>query len=274
MRGKDYEAQDYQSAKAMWGTRRRKLGNNTYLVGNPDEPHNPWFGIQLHGTTVLRWWEDGTISLKANGWHTNTTKDRMNHGLFLTNWSVASHRGEWRVYFRAMGFETSRPFKDGILLHPDGQVEGHGYDPKTEAALRKKLEEDYAKNISTYRRQKIRKYVHGYVQKLRSGGMGQPGPLDCWFCRMEMDTWLDTGHLYKHMKDENYVPSLMECVMKDGRITEHGKKLVKDYMRLGSQGPDRYYSPVSTLVGAEEQFRQIEHAMRVFFYSRMAVDFN
>ena len=65
---------NYESAKKMFTeTRKRKLANNTYLVSNEDGS----FGVRLHNTQVVKYYPDKTL-LFSGGWHTVTTKQRIN----------------------------------------------------------------------------------------------------------------------------------------------------------------------------------------------------
>jgi len=52
----------------------RKVGNNTYAEIEYDNS----VSIRLHGTTVVRFYPSGIVKLNSGGWHTSTTKDRIN----------------------------------------------------------------------------------------------------------------------------------------------------------------------------------------------------
>jgi hypothetical protein len=53
---------------------KKKLENNTYLERYSDDE----FGVVLHSTTVVRIFRDGSYILDSGGWHTVTTRDRIN----------------------------------------------------------------------------------------------------------------------------------------------------------------------------------------------------
>ena len=53
---------------------RRKLGNNTYA----ERIDTDTIGIKLRSTFVVTLYRGGSVKLDSGGWHTNTTKDRIN----------------------------------------------------------------------------------------------------------------------------------------------------------------------------------------------------
>ena len=63
----------YNELHELAQTRKRKLGNNTYLVVRGDGG----YGIRLHDTEVVIHYED-RIVLDSGGYKTVTTKSRMN----------------------------------------------------------------------------------------------------------------------------------------------------------------------------------------------------
>lgn len=71
----------YSHAKSMMETARngrRKLGNNTYLETVWNGKASPDYGVRYHATIVITIHEDGTFTLNTGGWHTITTKARLN----------------------------------------------------------------------------------------------------------------------------------------------------------------------------------------------------
>lgn len=84
---------------------RRKVGNNTYA----EILHDGSVGIFLHGTCVVRIHEDGDYTLNAGGWHTVTTKDRMNQ---YCPYRVFQKNHEW---FVKVGGATV-PFYSGMVI--------------------------------------------------------------------------------------------------------------------------------------------------------------
>lgn len=53
---------------------RRKLENNTWLekIGNDE------IGVRLHNTVMVRFHRNGSIKVYSGGWHSCTTKKRIN----------------------------------------------------------------------------------------------------------------------------------------------------------------------------------------------------
>ena len=109
------------------GRDSRKVGNNTYLERNTfyDRAADriaSFIGVRLHGTYVVRAYEDGTVSLHTGGWHTVTTKDRINA------WSpvrVFQHDYTWYVKFQGDGWDVPKSewvqFEEGMVVTSDGR---------------------------------------------------------------------------------------------------------------------------------------------------------
>jgi hypothetical protein len=80
----------------------RKLANNTYAKIEYDDS----VSIDLHGTTVVKFFPNGLVQLNSGGYHTNTTKERINRyspvGVYQKNW-------EWFL-------SDGRPFEDKMLV--------------------------------------------------------------------------------------------------------------------------------------------------------------
>jgi hypothetical protein len=83
-----------EAIAALDGRDSRKLMHNTYAVNVGD-----YVSILLHSTAVIRFYPDGRIVLNTGGWHTVTTKDRLNRCLPYP-WRVASdsRKGGWGLY--------------------------------------------------------------------------------------------------------------------------------------------------------------------------------
>ena len=65
-------------SKMFRGTKTsKKLGNNTYAIKNSDGS----IAVRLHTTDILTFNTDNTITVKTGGWHTVTTKARINEYL-------------------------------------------------------------------------------------------------------------------------------------------------------------------------------------------------
>lgn len=82
----------YEDGIEFLGNRtKRKLGNNTDLVGGLDAVH-----VRLYETSVVIHWADGTFSLDDGGYRTVTTKDRINQTI-PHGYRVYQRDNEWYV---------------------------------------------------------------------------------------------------------------------------------------------------------------------------------
>lgn len=80
----------------------RKVGNNTYAE------IMPWgdVDIMLHGTTVVSIHPDNSVTLNTGGWHTVTTKDRINQ---YSPVRVYQRKGQWYL-------DDGTVFEDGMVV--------------------------------------------------------------------------------------------------------------------------------------------------------------
>lgn len=99
---------------------RRKLGNNTYAVRL--DPQS--IGVQLHQTYVVILFDDGSVRLDSGGWHTNTTRDRINAFLPYP-FALVQQKHTWYIdqIFNATNGEGRYrirygEFSDGMDLKP------------------------------------------------------------------------------------------------------------------------------------------------------------
>jgi len=90
----------YEQLHELAQTRKRKLGNNTYLVVRDDNG----YGIRLHNTEVVIHYKD-RIVLNSGGWQTVTTKARMNE---YTNLNICQKDFQW--------FVDGIPFQDNMII--------------------------------------------------------------------------------------------------------------------------------------------------------------
>ena len=107
----------YQEAKKLCTGRckdGRKLCNNTYLERRGDD-----FAVKLHWTDVVTIHKDGSYTLDSNGWHSVTTKERINSNI---PWPACLFQRDFVWYVSGSGFhkksETRTEFQDGIRLVP------------------------------------------------------------------------------------------------------------------------------------------------------------
>ena len=82
--------------------KERKIGNNTYAYIEYDGS----VSIALHGTVVVRLFENGLVQLNSGGWRTSTTKNRINK---YSPVSIYQKNYEWFL-------RDGRPFEDKIVL--------------------------------------------------------------------------------------------------------------------------------------------------------------
>jgi ketosteroid isomerase-like protein len=88
--------------KELNGRDSRKVANNTYL----ERLDQNCIAMRLHNTYIVRATPE-FVELNAKGWHTSTTKERMNRVAHI--WS---DKGEWIV--------SGHTYYDGIRLDAEG----------------------------------------------------------------------------------------------------------------------------------------------------------
>lgn len=109
---------DYQSALTRLGKRdSRKIENNTHLHRLEDGA----IGLRLHQTDILLFYPDRTIAY-SGGWHTVTTKARLN-SYMPHSVGIRTSNGMWHVY---QGPTFLGMFAEGMTIGADGQVLGIG----------------------------------------------------------------------------------------------------------------------------------------------------
>ena len=138
--------ENYAAAREFCDTRRkRKLGHNTIIIDYGER-----ILVRFHSTNLVEF-RAGSVTLKAGGWETVTTRERINAYLPKGMWRgsewVGMRGGVWqqlgRMYLTVKGISSSAEtfhFQDGITLHDDGRVtlgvdgpEASGADPKADA---------------------------------------------------------------------------------------------------------------------------------------------
>jgi hypothetical protein len=81
----------------------RKVGNNTYAEIEYDNS----VSIRLHGTAVVRFYPNGLVKLNSGGYHTHTTKKRINQ---YSPVKVYQRKYEWFL-------QDGTEFEDNILVN-------------------------------------------------------------------------------------------------------------------------------------------------------------
>jgi hypothetical protein len=118
------------------GRTRRKLENNTYAELLPDES----IGIRLHNTHVVTAYPDDSVKIDFGGWHTVTTRARMNQYL-PSGWGIYTEKNT--AYWSIAGFGASDPMVEikvpansGDAIFSNGLL--HSQEPPVYKRLRKR----------------------------------------------------------------------------------------------------------------------------------------
>lgn len=69
--------------------------------------------VRYHNTDVVRF-NDSEITLKTNGWYTQTTKNRMNQAANQYNLGFSVSQRDWKWYVMTPDGEI--PFTDGMTI--------------------------------------------------------------------------------------------------------------------------------------------------------------
>lgn len=234
---------------ARLGTRpQKKIGHNTWLLRKPDGA----VALKYHETEVVTWKPDGSIVLDSGGWRTSTTKVRLNYYASL---NVYQDNRVWYVKHGGAVYT----FKDGMVLKPDGSVEGAG--PKASQASRE----------GAKLRGRINRYVKGYMAALAAGKVGAPGAGDCFFCGMVTvegriplgEAQKDTSHLDTHFKERYYVPSLLARAAEVFGVSMAAKDYMAARMTGDSQAAETWGGGICT--------RQLSSALRRYLYRQLGL---
>ena len=67
-----------EALEVLNGKHSIRLGNNTYLESFTDGTQTDLIAVRLHSTQVVKFWADGRVTLHTGGYHTMTTKERLN----------------------------------------------------------------------------------------------------------------------------------------------------------------------------------------------------
>ena len=185
-------------------SRKRKLGNNTYLVVRDDNG----YGIRLHDTEVVIHYKD-RIVLNSGGYKTTTTKARMNE---YTPFNVIQKQKVWYVERVYKSILHKIPFEDGITLYNNGTIKGQGKDPKETIKLTKR----------------VKQYSEDYAKEFIKGNVPAPSNGDCWGCLFHKDgkPTIAKDHIFSHLEDKYYVPSMLYNMFDSGYLTEYTKGVI------------------------------------------------
>jgi len=199
-----------ESSRALSGTQTRAVFIKAPVGGDYG---SCGVGVKYHDTIVIAFYRDLSIVLDSDGWRTVTTKKRIN--VFLPSpLSLWQDRSEWYVSLKRHDWNARGDsdnvvaFKDGMRLLPvvdDGSWAAVGALTLVEITAREEL------------KNKIEKYIKGFVNALYAGKVPLPPAGDCWYCAMRVDGTEETlgektgdvDHLLLHFEEKYYVPALL-----------------------------------------------------------------
>jgi hypothetical protein len=140
---------------------------------------------------------------------------------------AAERKRQWKArrdYLKAEREWVDRnriPFYDGITVNEDGYAPRLRADGPSPAKLRRHERE--VKRV----KKAIDTYVNGFIAALKDGTLPMPSSGDCWYCAMRTEsgqtmgdasqtlhsdgsvsTEVNTDHLWSHIEESYYVPSL------------------------------------------------------------------
>ena len=187
----------YTQLNELAQTKKRKLGNNTYLVVRDDNG----YGIRLHDTEVVIHYKD-RIVLNSGGYKTLTTKARMND---YSTHTIYQKNHVWYV-------DNEIPFKDGITLYNNGTIKGQGKDPKETIKLTKR----------------VKQYSKDYAKEFIKGNIPKPSNGDCWGCLFHKNgkPTIAKDHIFSHLEDKYYVPSMLYNMFDSGYLSQYAKGVI------------------------------------------------
>jgi hypothetical protein len=225
---------DRDSKKIRYATRAVRVGDGV--------------GIQHHDTVVIVYAPDGTITLDPRGWHTNTTKERLNNWL-PKDWYVYQKDHVWYLWRSGENSEEF-VFSDGMQILPDGTVIGAG-------------DADEQKELAS----KVLDYVKRFMAALEAGDVPRPSRGDCWHCLMtteegkSLGEMTGAGHLLSHIEEQYYVPSLLMRACRVMGISQIGGSAVWEMMSGGY--PDDWMREIA--------LRQAKSCLKRYMYRELGL---
>lgn len=201
---------DYNSARELAQTRKRKLANNTYLTIRDDGS----YGVKLHNTEVVIHYPDRVV-LNSGGWKTVTTKDRINT---FSPYHIWQEKRVWLVEIEAQIYE----FADGMTIYSNGEVEGAHPVNDTKAAFKE----------SDRLCRQVRNYTKAFIEALDAGKVPPPSAGDCWGCLMVADDGSSPlggpDHMRSHLEEKYFVPSLVQRAIDRYPVSMAAKAYLSD----------------------------------------------
>ncbi len=124
----------YQQVKDKLYHGHRKIANNTYLTlepGNREEDAvtgyyeevSGYIQMRLHGHVIAKFYPD-RLELYSAGWHTRTTKNRLNLALELAGLRSYIYQRNYHWYYHSHYYGVGIEFKEGIKINYGGTVTG------------------------------------------------------------------------------------------------------------------------------------------------------
>lgn len=178
--------------------------------------------ITHHNTDIITYiyWPGGIVIIDTEGWHTSTTKERLNCYL-PERFHVYQEDSIWYLERTKTGWWSKYNrwvFADGMKILPDGTIEGAGPPVEELKALNKE----------------ILKYSRDYIKALFAGKVGKPSNGDCWDCLLRTQTGRTMGemgkgsHLLSHFEEKYYVPSLLVRAIEIFPVSRITKQVLSD----------------------------------------------
>ena len=116
------QIKSYQDAKAFLnGKKERVIAHNTRLEIDSLNLGHEVITVKYHGNAIVNLYPDGTVTLNSCGWHTSTTKERLNWflpfgiTLYQHNYRWIVQRWHWSNDYGRIIDEESL-FCDGIAI--------------------------------------------------------------------------------------------------------------------------------------------------------------
>jgi hypothetical protein len=168
----------------------KKIANNTYL-----HSVNEGVAIKFHNTDVVVIRPNGTYLLQNGGFLTRTTKERINE---FTPAKLSQRKGLWYML-------DGTVFNDGVVINEKGEPLNSVKDNTEE--LKKKLDK------------MVSKYIKDFATEAIKNGLELPSAGDCFMCQFNSE---DVDHLFSHIEESYFVPSLLFNAIKSRNYVNPG----------------------------------------------------
>lgn len=233
-----YAQADAEFAKARDKDRGKLLDHNTRLVKRAG-----YYAVVFHVTEIVRIFPKDVYELNSGGWHTMTTKERLNR---FAPVSLYADKGLW--YF------DSNVFEDGVKVDAKGKPLGKVRSVKSIESKKNALD----KAVSAY--------IKRFCEHLKKHGLKDPDAGDCWLCGLlnKEGDYTNVDHLISHMEEDYFVPRLLFEA-----VAEH----VRGRSWQGARPDDEAKRVISNrwyIMKTDERyrFREASAALRRYFMNR------